>query len=107
MSLIYTTTVRTTCQDDFDEWFQAWREDSKRSVAVILGTKTRYLSVPQLLNQLKPATVYIEFSKGNPVPKMVDTDNGGNVKIVYVRPEMDAFAAAIIKEYNPVVVYQD
>jgi hypothetical protein len=38
---------------------------------------------------------------------MVDTGNGGYVKIVYVRPEMDAFAEAIIKEYNAVVVYQD
>jgi hypothetical protein len=99
--------IHTTCQDDFDTWFQAWREDAKSCVAVILGTRTRYLGVPELLNQLKPGTVYIEFQKGNPVPKMVDTGNGGYVKIVYVRPEMDAFAEAIIKEYNAVVVYQD
>ena len=99
--------VSTKCQDDFDEWFQAWRHDSKSSVAVILGTRTRYLAVPQLLNDYKPGTVYIQFIKGNPVPYMVDTDNGGNVKIVYVRPEMDAFAQAIIEEYNAVVVYQD
>jgi hypothetical protein len=99
--------VSTKCQDDFDKWFQAWREDAKSCIAVILGTQTRYLSVPELLNQLKPGTVYIELQKGNPVPYMVDTGNGGYVKIVYVRPEMDAFAQAIIKEYNAVVVYQD
>jgi len=99
--------IRTTCQEDFDNWFQAWRHDETSSVAIVLGTLTRYTVVPKLLDDFKPGTVYIEFTKGNPVPKMMDTDNGGYVKIIYVRPELDAFAQALIEEYNAIVVYQD